>query len=226
MNKFLLLLTLPIFIVSCIGDDIIFDTVEEQLRLTTMADSIAVGDSFQFEARFTNNVGQVEDRIQWTSSNEDIINIDSDGLATALAAGTSSITAAVTLADNSILSETVDVIVGSVTSVSEDVLTSRKGVIRTTSSYVLTGDFTIEQVDDKLVISIADNYETTDALPGLYLYLTNNPNTNNGAFVIGEVKIFEGSHSYEVTGVGLNDFDYLLYYCKPFGVKVGDGEIE
>lgn len=58
MNKFWLLFLIPFFVISCIGDDIIFDTVEEQLRLTMMADSIAVGDSFQAEnstSMFANN---------------------------------------------------------------------------------------------------------------------------------------------------------------------------
>ena len=229
MNKFIpLLIMLPFILVSCIGDDIIFDTVEEQLRLTMMADSIAVGDSFLFEARFTNNVGQAEpERIEWNSSNEDIIAIDQDGLATAVSAGSSVITAAVTLADNSVLSETIDVVVGEVTSVSDAVTSLRQGVIETTTFYTLEGDFTLEEQDDgTLLLTIAENYETTSALPGLYLYLTNNPNTNSGGFEIGEVTIFEGAHTYEIDGPGLNDYDYLLYYCKPFNVKVGDGEIE
>ena len=227
MNKFWLLLLMPIFLFSCIGDDIIFDTVEEQLRLTIMADSIAVGDSFQFEARFTNNVGQAEpERIQWTSSNEEVIIIDQNGLAMAVSSGNSTITVAATTADNSVLSETIEVAVGSVTIVSEEVATVRQGVIQTTTFYDLSGDFTLEEVDDKLLLSIADNYLTTSALPGLYLYLTNNPNTISGAFEIGEVTVFAGAHSYEISGAGLNDYDYLLYFCKPFNVKVGDGKIE
>ncbi len=47
MNKVLLFLLLPLLLIGCIGDDIILDTVEEQLRFAMMADSIAVGDSFQ-----------------------------------------------------------------------------------------------------------------------------------------------------------------------------------
>ena len=31
---------------------------------------------------------------------------------------------------------------------------------------------------------------------------------------------------HRISGVGLNDYDYLLYWCKPFSVKVGDGEME
>jgi len=110
--------------------------------------------------------------------------------------------------------------------VAEIINANRIGTIRTTSSYKLEGDFTLKEEDGKLIIDIADNYEASDALPGLYIYLTNNPNTNTGAVEIGAVDIFKGAHTYEVTGVNINDFDYLLYFCKPFGVKVGDGEIK
>ena len=63
------------------------------------------------------------------------------------------------------------------------------------------------------------------SLPGLYLYLTNNPNTINGAQEVGEVTIFSGAHSYSIPNTGINEYNYLLYWCKPFSVKVGEGKI-
>ena len=39
------------------------------------------------------------------------------------------------------------------------------------------------------------------------------------------VNIFDGAHEYTFTGADIFEYDYLLYYCKPFNVKVGDGEI-
>ena len=102
----------------------------------------------------------------------------------------------------------------------------RSGVIQTTSSYRLEGDFEIQQTDSDLLINIADNYRASSALPGLYIYLTNNPTTLSGALEISKVTIFSGAHQYTVPNVNINDYDYLLYYCKPFGVKVGDAKIE
>jgi len=84
----------------------------------------------------------------------------------------------------------------------------------------------LDEIDGGVALNIADNYKTTSALPGFYVYLTNNPNSINDAVEIGEVTIFEGAHSYEILGVGLTDYDYVLYFCKPFRVKVGDGKIE
>nr|HQU58856.1 hypothetical protein [Saprospiraceae bacterium] len=75
-------------------------------------------------------------------------------------------------------------------------------------------------------LEIADNYRASTSLPGLYLYLTNNPATVNNALEVGKVAVFDGAHSYHISGVGINDYDYLLYWCKPFSVKVGDGEMQ
>ena len=89
----------------------------------------------------------------------------------------------------------------------------------------MTGHFTLSVNDDKLLIDIQDDYRASTALPGLFVYLTNNPNTTVGALEIGAVQVFSGAHSYELENVDINDYNYLLYFCKPFNVKVGDGEI-
>ena len=41
------------------------------------------------------------------------------------------------------------------------------------------------------------------------------------------VTVFSGAHSYQIVnaGIDITTYDYLLYYCKPFVVKVGDGKI-
>lgn len=101
----------------------------------------------------------------------------------------------------------------------------RSGSISTTTFYQLKGDFTLSEIDGKLILDFADNYIAEDSLPGLYLYLTNDPNGVEDAFEIGPVEIFEGEHSYEIEGVALDEYEYLLYYCKPFRVKVGEGKI-
>jgi len=211
---------------ACIGDDIIMDRVDETLRITAQAASIAAGETFQFEARYTNNIGETEEgQVTWRSSDEAILSIDQDGLVTAIAQGTTTVSAEVTLEDGAVLKEEIDVEVSMVT-VAIELPTSRAGVIKTTTFYDLEGDFTVNAVDNNLVIEIAENYKASSALPGLYLYLTNNPNSINEALEIGEVTVFEGAHAYELENVGLTDYDYLLYFCKPFRVKVGDGKIE
>ena len=90
---------------------------------------------------------------------------------------------------------------------------------------MLEGSFTLEQVGDDLLLEFADDYRASSALPGLYIYMTNNKNTNANALEIDAVETFNGAHSYTIQNVGINDYKFLLYYCKPFNVKVGDGDI-
>lgn len=209
---------------SCIGDDIINDEVDPIVSITTNVQTIGIGESIQFEASYLNNIGieEVIDKM-WESSNPDIVEINETGLATAKNIGNAVISVTTISAENQ-LTDQIDIEVGQETVMDE---ASRIGQIRTTSSYALSGAFELITENGNVVINIDDTYKTTSALPGLYVYLSNNPSTTSGAFEIGAVEVFEGAHSYTLPSeVGINDFNYLLYYCKPFNVKVGDGEIE
>ena len=104
---------------------------------------------------------------------------------------------------------------------------SYQGTIQTTSSYKLTGSYEYGLNDaGQLVLDIAGNYEASTALPGLYVYLSNNPNSTSGSYEIGEVTVFNGAHSYTLpSSVDISDYKYILYWFKPFNVKVGDSTI-
>ncbi len=212
---------------SCIGDDIIADEVPERLRVNNKIDSLKLGDSYQFEVMFFNNIGQEEQRqVDWASSDVNTISIDQSGLATAHEMGTATITATVNLPDKAPVIEQFEVVVSDqTTEVESDGI--RKGTIKTTSSYLLEGEFEFFEEDEKLRLVLGDDYKASTALPGLYIYLTNNPNTTTGAYEIGKVSTFSGTHFYELPlDVGLDTYNYVLYFCKPFRVKVGDGKIE
>lgn len=217
-----MLILLVVGLSSCIGTDLVFDEVGASIRIDNPLDSLAAGDSHQFEATYLNLVG-VEETVPvlWESSDSAVISIDQNGLAAGRSEGTATIIATAIVDKDTVLAEQ-EVHVGAVTVVSAS---ERKGTLRTTSSYRLLGDFTLSEEEDDIVLTLGENYETSDRLPGLYLYLTNNPNTTSGAYEIGEVTIFEGEHSYQLgDDVELNEFRYVLYFCKPFNVKVGDGE--
>lgn len=208
---------------ACIGDDIVFDTVEPTIRITNPLDTLGFGETHQFTFTYFNNVGQeVAVNATWSSSAPDIVAITADGLATGLSMGTASITVMFDTGEKVVM-ETLEVVVG------EESITSplaRTGTIATTSTYKLTGDFTLEEDGaGGVILSFASNYEASTSLPGLYVYLTNNPNTSVGALEIGAVETFAGEHSYTIPNTGLQDYSHVLYFCKPFNVKVGDGEI-
>ena len=101
-RAFTLLLLLS-FLSSCIGDDIIFDAVDENLRISASIDTLGVGDTYQFEAIYTNNIGQEESvSITWSSSDETVLQIDQDGLATGIAAGQADVSATFNGTDNTL----------------------------------------------------------------------------------------------------------------------------
>ncbi|MEM9885630.1 MAG: Ig-like domain-containing protein [Bacteroidota bacterium] len=226
MQRQLNLLTIAFFsllLSACIGDDVIFDRVEEQVRIMNTIDTLGFGESYQFEATFLNNVGIEETAtVEWSSSAPEIVSIDATGLATALATGKASIYAIVNLSAG-VVSDTIDVVVGENTVVAE---ITRTGKVETTTFYDLEGTFIVEETDDGIRIAFEEDYVASEGLPGLYIYLTNNPSSVSGAHEIGKVEVFNGEHFYEVAGVGINDYDYIYYWCKPFGVEVGEGRIE
>ncbi len=221
----LLLVSLIGLLSSCVGDDFVEDRIDPVLRINNAIESLEVGTDYQFEFTYFNNVGQqAAAEVVWESSDANIISITSSGLATAIQPGDVELTATVSGPDDQIF-QTLQVSAGATTTEVE-VATVRTGVIQTTTFYDLEGDFELVQNDDgTLTLNIADNYKASSGLPGLYVYLTNNPRSISGAFEIDEVKTFSGAHSFEISGVELNEYSHLLYFCKPFNVKVGDGEI-
>ncbi len=223
--QWLLYLSMIGLLSSCIGDDIINDEVDPIVRVVNLIDTLQVGTDYQFEASFLNNIGLNEDvPFDWSSSDPSIIAISPTGIASAITAGQVSITATATT-DEDTYDQTFSLIAGASTSEVEET-SVRTGTISTTSSYELTGEFNITNTDGPLLIDIGEDYRASSALPGLFVYLSNNPNSISGAKEIAEVKVFSGAHQYTVTGVDINKYNYLLYYCKPFNVKVGDGKID
>ena len=219
--------TLLLGLASCIKEDVISDEVKPAIRFTNPLQSLALDDSYLLKATFTNTIGQEESKMfTWSSSNDSIVAIDMEGKVTGKKKGESIITVSTTL-DTEIIEASTTVKVSDQTIEANE---PKKRTIVSTSSYELQGDFTLKKIQDQefLELSIANNYVASTALPGLYLYLTNNPNSINGALEIGPVTVFSGEHSYSIStqDATLNQYQFLLYWCKPFSVKVGEGEIK
>ena len=190
----------------------------------------------------------------WTASPPDALSINDSGFATATSDGEATVqVSVVTVLGNTIsaktsftISRAVAVITETTTvsdtststtdtdstpTVDDDVVVtapqSYQGTIQTTSSYKLTGSYEYGLNDaGQLVLDIAGNYEASTALPGLYVYLSNNPNSTSVFYEIAEVTVFNGAHSYTLpSSIDISDYKYILYWCKPFNVKVDDSTI-
>lgn len=217
-----------IIVTSCIQDDIINDRVDPILRIENPLETLAIGATYQLEATYLNNIGQEEViNLSWITSDDQIVQVDNSGNILANNAGTATITVSAIDSENNLITTQDDI---TVTDNTNEEITIRSGIISTTSSYALSGNFTMEEIteENNIIIQISEDYEASTALPGLYLYLTNNPNSINGAYEVGPVTVFSGAHTYTFSAndVGLNQYGYLLYWCKPFSVKVGQGLIE
>ncbi len=232
MMKQLKIFMLPLvlfFLQSCIQDDVINDRQDENFSITNPIEELTVSETYQYTTKYTDNVGKLVDLpIKWTSSDNNIATVSASGLVSGIAEGKVTITASVDTEEGKTITETNDITITTTQVDNSGSIEEKSGTIATTSSYVLTGTFTIKEIEgtNDLELRINDDYRASTALPGLYLYLTNNKNTVNNAKEIEAVSVFNGAHTYIIRDTGINDFSHLLYWCKPFGVKVGDAEIQ
>ena len=220
--KFFSILSAFALVTSCIQDDFVDDLVDPELRITNPIDTLALNADHLLEAQYLNNVGQEEIVTkQWMSSDPDIISVNQNGLITALNPGQATISAQYQEGEVDVADEVTVVVGNSTVSAMESIV----GSIRTTSSYLLEGSFELSSTDAGVKLSIMDDYRASSSLPGLYIYLSNNRNTVSNALEIGKVTVFNGAHEYDLPGIGLNDYSYIVYFCKPFNVKVGDAQL-
>lgn len=232
MKKLIFAFTAIAVLSSCIGDDFLDDRVDPVLRISGDIDTLEINTTFQLEFRFLNNVGAPENvDVTWLTSDNNVATVTNTGLITAVGVGDVLVSGEYTTSEGILVSDEVAFSVGMSTVVmeeeeEEEEIETRSGRIETTTFYTLEGDFTMSVVDDVMTIEIADDWAASSGLPGLFVYLSNNRNSIANALEISEVRTFRGAHSFTVEGVGLDDYSHLLYFCKPFNVKVGDGAIQ
>ena len=220
---FLIFLLGTVLFHGCIEDDFLDDEVDPVLRITSTVNTIEIDTEFQLAALFTNNVGQEETPpLAWTSLNPDVITVSPTGLVTAVNSGTGIVEVSYNTPEGVLLSDQIPIEVGEATVIEP---TERSGTIMTTTFYLLEGEFILEETEEGLLLQIDESYRADSNLPGLYVYLSNNPNSIANAVEISEVNTFSGAHEFEIPNVGINDFNFLVYFCKPFNVKVGDATI-
>lgn len=191
---------------------------------------LGLGETHQFTATFMSFLGDSTTQdIVWSSSDPDIISIDAKtGLARGLATRTANIIASINSEELN-LSDTIRIEVKA--SGTETILFERTGALQGSGGYALSGDMKLkENGDGSLIFSFADNFSFSGA-PGPYLYLSNNPNSIANALEIGKLPTTRnpGTGAFEVgeiRGTNLNEYNYLVFWCKPFQVKLGSGELD
>jgi len=207
---------------SCIGTDVLEQvTVEPILRITSQVVSIQQGSQFKFEYIYFNQYSEKEPApVQWHSSNINILEIDSAGLASAISQGSASI---ITTYNN--LSDTVDVVV--TMEAIKDTTSSRTGSFTGLNNYAVSGGVSMEyDASNNLVVVFGSDFNS-DSGPGLYVYLSNSNNSVAGGHSLGPLKSNTGVQTYPVSGsVSLNTYNYVLIHCQPFNVPFGWAELK
>jgi hypothetical protein len=188
------------------------------------------GEPHQFKVNYFNYVGKEiqNPNVSWKSSDPSVLAITDDGLATGIKFGTATVTSTLTTPEENLTITNEDDVEVSTVTLTESV--EFIGTIVTTSNYELGGSYVLkihEDENDILRLSLGDDYVASTSLPGLYIYLGNNPNSIADAHEIGPVTVFQGAHYYDLpASISIYDYSYILYWCKPFGVKVGEGQIQ
>lgn len=220
-----IILLAVVILTGCIGQDIVIDEVSPEVRITNAISNMEINTTWQFEYMFLDNVGSeiIPDEMTWSTSDADVAIVNQEGLATSLDYGNVELTLSAVINDIAVDTTIMFEVSDNPTVLSQN---TRSGEIATTSSYELKGGFEISMEGNDLIIQFSSNYVADQGLPGLYVYLTNNPNTPSGGYEIGAVEVFSGAHQYRIPDTELFDYDYIFYYCKPFKVKVGHGNIE
>ncbi len=180
----------------------------EEIVFLNPTGSIAISKTYQYNVAYYNTLGEEEaTTITWSSNNPSVATVNANGLVTGISKGTATIKAQ-TVVNNKTIENTTAI---TITEVAQNP-NSKSGTIATTSSYTLKGDFTLSEIDNSnsLELSIASNYEASTSLPGLYIYLSNNPNSIGSALEIGAVTVFSGAHSYTIENKGINDLCAIL----------------
>ncbi len=170
------------------------ETVTPTLQIKNRIAQITLESAYIFNLLYTDETGAESTPIdlRWESSNPEVLSITETGTLLALAVGTATITVS-TLVSNTLISTSNSIeVVAPVVPVET---TSYSGEIRTTSSYLLLGGFTLSILDGELILALDKDYKASTALPGLYIYLSNNNNTTTQALEIGPVTVFQGAHN-------------------------------
>lgn len=213
------LIALLLGLSSCIGTDFVDDTILERIVIENPLLALKVGEQYQFQATYYNSFGEEEEvDYLWSSSDESIATVTNGGLITALKKGSVLLFISANEATENIFLEIGDETI--------KMNNGRTASRQTTSSYPLSGTATLKRAGNKLVLDFSNNFNTTSALPGLYVYLSNSTSSTTSALEIGMITSFSGAHSHDVPGSSeLNDYDYVLFFCKPLSVPVGYGQL-
>ncbi len=155
--------------------------------------------------------------IEWFSENSSIITVNSSGEVTAVAVGVAAIHAkADGIKSNSIIFN-----VGAGNS---------DGTFIGAGGYQAVGTAILKENNGQLLLELSSDFKTSFAL-GTFVYLANS--TNGGQVRSAGIEIEQidknGAHTFNITSkypnVKINDYRYVIIFCKPASVTFGYADL-
>ncbi len=178
---------------------------------------IAIGDTLQLGVALRNASGDplTGKVVSWESASPATASVDENGLVTALANGTTQITAF----SEGLKSLPFALMVGADSF-------ARTGTFVGVNGYSVQGTAILERTADKAELTLDDDFRSQNG-PGLYVYLSPNAGNVSGGVNLGQLKATSGLQRYEIPGnVNSDDFGHVLIYCQPFGVPFGTAPLQ
>ena len=165
-------------------------------------------------AKDINNGILVGKTYEWFTENANIVSVSATGLVTGIANGTAEVHSKVEgVKSNSIIFN-----VGAAG--------IRNGTFQSAGGYATVGSVTAEEMGGKLVVKLSSNFQASVAL-GTYIYLANSTsggNVKSAGLELGPWS--SGARTFEVPGVTLNQYKYVVTLCKPAGITFGFAELK
>lgn len=201
--------------------EVVDPSIARSLSISAPAASLVEGETLQFSASALNGNGEpiTPSNIAWQSSNNALLSIDANGLATALGEGTVQVSASV----DGVTSNTVVIAI----SAASPVPASRMGNFTGLNGYNTLGTATlVTESDGSLTLNFSEDFRVSNG-PGLYIYLSNNARNVTGGVELRALISTNGEQSYSVPAdVTIDQFNFVVVYCRPFGAPFGAAELQ
>jgi len=179
--------------------------------------NVDVGSTLQLTASAKNVNGNnlsVSD-FNWVSNNTSVATVDQNGLVTGVSDGTVTITASA----NNVNSQAYELTIGT----GGASQASRIAQFQGANNYRVSGNASLSASGNGIKLSLESNFSSQSG-PGLYLYLSNNATSISGGVELGKLRKSTGSDEYTFDGVSLDQYKFVIVYCKPFRAAFGFGE--
>jgi hypothetical protein len=189
-----------------------------RVEITPLNVARAIGGTQQFTATAYNlNNEVVTGRlVTWHSSDASVVEINANGFATALRAGSAAIVAMIDGIESPVATFTVS-------------SNSRTGifVMRPNSGHDVRGMATLtQQSNGSLVLTFGSNFASAGG-PDVRVYLSQTNSVGANSLNLGRLKSYTGAQSYTVpSGVQLNTYDWVVIHCVPFNITFGYARLQ